>query len=66
MSHDIAAQLAMRFGAELCETRIGESVGLAESPAKGRDIFSHAPQSRGARDYEQLLEELLSTGFWEV
>ena len=66
MSHDIAAQLAMRFGAELCETRIGESVGLAESPAKGRDIFSHAPQSRGARDYEQLLEELLSSGFWEV
>ena len=66
MSHEIAAQLAERFGAELCETRVGESVGLAESPAQGRDIFSHAPQSRGARDYEQLLEELLSTGFWEI
>lgn len=66
MSHDIAAQLTERFGAELCETRVGESVGLAESPARGRDIFSHAPQSRGAQEYEQLLEELLSTGFWEV
>ena len=66
MSHEIAAQAAERFGAELCETRVGESVGLAESPAQGRDIFSHAPQSRGARDYERLLEELLSTGFWEV
>ena len=66
MSHDIAAQLAERFGAELCETRVGESVGLAESPAQRRDIFSHAPQSRGAKDYEQLLEELLSSGFWEV
>ena len=65
MSHDIAAQLAERFGAELCETRIGESVGLAESSAKGRDIFSHAPQSRGAKDCERLLEELLSTGFRE-
>jgi len=66
MSHDIAAQLARRFGAELCETRIGESVALAESPANGRDIFSHAPQSRGALDYERLLEELLASGFWEV
>ena len=66
MSHDIGAQLAERFGTELCETRIAESVGLAESPALGRDIFSHAPQSRGAKDFERLLEELLSTGFWEV
>ena len=66
MSHDIAAQLAERFGAELCETRVAESVGLAESPALGRDIYSHAPQSRGAKDYERLLEELLATGFWEV
>jgi chromosome partitioning protein len=66
MSHNIAAQLSERFGAELCQTRVGEAVGLAESPAQGRDIFSHAPHSRGARDYEQLLEELLASGFWEV
>jgi chromosome partitioning protein len=66
MSHDIAARLHERYGAELCETRIGESVGLAESPAEGLDIFSHAPQSRGAKDYERLLEELLATGFWEI
>jgi len=66
MSHEIAEQLTERFGAELCRTRIGESVSLAESPAHGLDIFSHAPQSRGARDYEQLLEELVSSGFWEV
>ncbi len=66
MSHDIAEQLTERFGAELCQTHVGESVSLAESPAQGLDIFSHAPQSRGARDYEQLLEELVSTGFWEV
>jgi len=66
MSHEIGTRLLERFGAELLETRVAESVGLAESPSLGRDIFSHAPQSRGAQDYEQLLEELLSTGFWEV
>jgi chromosome partitioning protein len=41
-------------------------VGVAESPAVGKDIFSHAPASRGAQDYEKLLEELLVSGFLEV
>src|SRR5712692_9886416 len=44
MSHDIAGQLASRFGAELCQTRITETVSIAESPALGKDIFSHAPE----------------------
>ena len=63
MAHDIEARLRERFGAELCTTRIAESVGLAESPYHRRDIFAHDAKSRGARDYEQLLEELLTTGF---
>jgi chromosome partitioning protein len=66
MSHDIATQLSTRFGSEVCETRINETVGIAESPALGKDIFAHAPDSRGAQDYEALLEELLSTGFLEI
>ena len=66
MSHDIATQLSSRFGAEVCETRITETVGLAESPAQGKDIFSHAPNSKGAQDYEALLQELLTTGFLET
>lgn len=66
MSHDIAAQLEARFGDELCRTRIAENVAVAESAALGRDVFLHAPQSRGAMDYEALLEELLATGFLEV
>src|SRR5258707_1061690 len=66
MSHDIAGQLTSRFGAELCRTRIAEAVTIAESPALGKDIFSHAPDSRGAQDYSGLLEELLSSGFLEA
>jgi chromosome partitioning protein len=66
MSHDIAAQLVSKFGSEVCETRITEAVGIAESPALGKDIFAHAPNSRGAQDYESLLEELLSSGFLET
>lgn len=66
MAHDIEATLRERFGPELCATRIGESVGLAESPFHRRDIFAHDDRSRGARDYEALLEELLAGGFVEV
>src|SRR6266481_751986 len=66
MSHDIAEQLASRFGAELCQTRITEAVSIAESPALGKDVFSHAPASRGAQDYASLLEELLTSGFLEI
>jgi len=66
MSHDIAAEAQQRFGDELCRTRIAENVSVAESPARNLDIFSHAPESRGAKDYEALLDELLSGGFWEI
>jgi chromosome partitioning protein len=66
MAHEIDASLRERFGVEVCATRIAESVGLAESPYHRRDIFAHDEKSRGARDYEALLEELLAAGFIEV
>jgi chromosome partitioning protein len=63
MSWEIDRQLRERFGAEMCETRIRESVSLAESPAHNCDVFTHAPESSGARDYAALLEELEAVGF---
>lgn len=48
---------------EICVTRIRENVKLAESPSVGVDIFRHAPDSRGARDYAALHEELVGAGF---
>ncbi len=63
MSFDVESRLRERFGAELCETRIGENVSLAESPAHQKDVFAHAPESRGAADYTALLEELSASGF---
>ena len=63
MSWDIDRKLRERFGAEMCETRIYESVSLAESPAQNCDVFTHAPESRGASDYIALLDELDAAGF---
>jgi chromosome partitioning protein len=60
----VERELRQTFGAEVCETRISESVSLAESPAYHTDIFSHAPDSRGAQDYASLMQELRQTDFW--
>ena len=64
MSGVVAERLAAAFRAdEICRTRIRENVKLAESPAVGLDIFRAAPDSRGARDYADLADELVSAGF---
>lgn len=66
LSHQIAEALQSRFGADICSTRISENVSLAESPSVRKDVFAHAPDSKGAKDYDALVDELLATGFIEV
>jgi chromosome partitioning protein len=65
MAWEIVRQLEERFSGEVCRTHITENVSLAESPALNKDVFAHAPTSRGAQDYEALLAELLDAGFIE-
>jgi chromosome partitioning protein len=62
MSWDILRGLEANHGAELCATRINENVSLAESPSRNLSVFGHAPSSRGARDYADLLQELIDQG----
>ncbi|MEX0958672.1 MAG: ParA family protein [Burkholderiales bacterium] len=66
MSHQIYAALKERFPEEICETRISENVAIAESPASRKDVFSHAPDSKGATDYDALVDELVNSGFIET
>ena len=63
MSGEIYDAFREKFGNEVCETRIAESVSLAESPYSETDVFHHAPDSRGAQDYQALYEELKSHDF---
>ena len=64
MGSDVQARMQEHFGADFCATAIAENVSIAEAPALGRDVFSHAPASRGAQDYLALTEELLATGLF--
>jgi chromosome partitioning protein len=63
MAWDVLSIVEEHFGKEVCRTRIAENVSLAESPALNKTVFEHAPNSRGAHDYDELLEELLTDGF---
>lgn len=65
LAHEVFDQLKERYGNNLCDTRISENVSLAESPARGQDIFSYAPNSQGSQDYGALTMELLTKGFFE-
>ena len=62
MTREILAQAREKFGEDLCVTTIAENVSIAESPSVHKDIFEHAPASRGAQDYLALLEELTHSG----
>ncbi len=62
MTREILSQAVAAFGNELCSTVITENVSVAESPSVHKDIFQHAPASRGASDYQALYEELISDG----
>ena len=66
MSWDILESLKACFGADMCESRISENVSVAESPFNSRDVFVHAPGSRGAADYRALFEELVAAKFFGV
>lgn len=65
VERDVQRMLEEHFGAEVCRTRISESVSIAESPAYNKTVFEHAPNSRGAKDYLGLLDELLAERFIE-
>jgi chromosome partitioning protein len=63
MSKDIQDVLRGRYGREVCQTVVAENVAIAESPARQRDVFSHAAASTGAQDYTALYDELRRARF---
>jgi chromosome partitioning protein len=63
MAKDILNMAKQEFGTDVCQTIISENVSLAESPSVKKNIFEYAPSSRGAQDYDALLDELMADGF---
>lgn len=66
MSQEIRRRLDTQYGEEACQTVIVENVAVAESPSVNCDVFTHAANSPGARDYRSLFEELRGQGLFQI
>lgn len=52
-----------KYGNIVFKNRIRKNISLAEAPLEYSDIFTYAPESNGARDYEAVAKEVLSMKF---
>src|SRR3989440_8541771 len=60
LGKEVYEQIRRVFGAKVFNTVITKSVRLEESPAYKESIFTFAPQSSGAVEYEKLCKEVMS------
>jgi len=55
---DAINELRNHYGGKVFDVEIGQDAPLEEAPGYGQDIFTFAPESQGATDYHQLLDEI--------
>ncbi|MDE3009236.1 MAG: ParA family protein [Acidobacteriota bacterium] len=60
LSIDVAAEVRKHFPNELCKTIIPRTVRLAEAPSFGQPITEFDPNSKGAKAYRALAEEIMN------
>lgn len=66
ISSEIYAVAKQKFGDELLNTIINENVALTQSVKNKQDIFTYDSKSSGAKNYGELLEELLKNRWLQV
>lgn len=59
LNRDVVETITKYFGSLVFDTRIRDTVALAEAPSQRMDIFSYSPDSAGAADYLALAKEFL-------
>jgi chromosome partitioning protein len=60
IAKDSQEHIRQLFGNKVFKTIISKNVRLEESPAYKESIFTFAPESKGAREYKKLAEEILN------
>ncbi len=56
---ELANIVAEQLDTDVFETKISQSVTIAEAPAHGKTIVEYAPRSKSAREFEDLTYELI-------
>ena len=59
LSNEVSKQLEVHFGDKVYKTIVPRNVRLAEAPSYGEPAMTYAPESKGARAYLSLAEEML-------
>lgn len=59
IAKDSVSHIRTLFGAKLFKTVISRNVRLEESPAYKESIFTFAPNSKGAEEYQQVAKEIV-------
>ena len=60
LNKDVVDAISSRYGSKVFSTKVRENIALAEMPVTGMSIYDYDPTSNGAKDYEALIEEILS------
>ncbi|HCX77429.1 MAG TPA: chromosome partitioning protein ParA, partial [Algoriphagus sp.] len=60
LTKTIVEKLTEDLQDKVFDTKIRINVALAEAQLQGQSIFDYAPDSNGAKDYELLVDEILS------
>ena len=60
LNRNIAEMVENSFPNKVFKTRIRKNIALVEAPIEDKDIFSYAPNSNGAKDYQALSNEILA------
>ena len=59
LSNEVSRQLQTHFGDKVYKTVVPRNVRLAEAPSYGEPAITYAPDSKGAKAYIQLADEIL-------
>lgn len=59
LSKEVEEYISNKYADLLLSSNIRENISLKESPHKYQDVFTYAPLSNGAEDYESLTNEIL-------
>lgn len=59
LAHEVVAKVRQDYGIVVREPFVPKSVKVAEAPARGRSVLTHAPKSRSAMAYRELANQLL-------
>jgi chromosome partitioning protein len=54
LAHKVVEQVRRDYGVEVLEPYVPKSVKVAEAPAKGRSVLTHAPRSKSSAAYREL------------